>query len=151
MIILNWLWTRVSDKHHVFVTCLTLCLIGIFAIAVDVRGDDTTWEIIHNHSKRLSIFNAESDSNQNKMIASLKDEIAISAELSDLKADIRAHRSRLYELTDVNGQFKSQFHKVMWEAQNDDDREELKRLQKKFDGSTSEFETRMMFAMRSRL
>lgn len=150
MIILKWLWEKVSDKHHVFVTCSTLCLIVLFGFTVDVKNNKTIYEIGHSHFKRYITFNTESISNQTKMIVASRDESGAARELKEIKAKYWQHESKLYDLVAEDGEFKNQFHRVMWERRDDEIKKELDKFEKKLKGHTSEFEGRLMFAMRDR-
>ncbi len=146
---LKWLWDKVDDKHTAFIVCITLSLLVMLAATVDVRGDETTWEIVHNHSKRLTIFNTDSIDNHTKMIIASADVDSVSLKLYEIKDKIWKHEAKLYDLVDTDG-FKSQFHKVMWERRDNEIKKELDKLEKKLEGHTSEFESRVMFASRDR-
>jgi len=149
-IMFKWLWDKVSDKHSVFVTCATLSLIAVFSVTVDVRNDKTLSEIVHNHAKRLTVFNTNSIDNHTKMIMASRDESGTARELSDIRAKYWRHEAKLYDLVNTEGAFKNQFHKKMWERRDDAIKKELDKFEKKLKGHTSEFESRMMFAGRNR-
>lgn len=147
---MKWLWDRVSDKHHVFVTCMTMSLIAVFAFSVEVYNDETLYQIGHRHAKQYIVFNTDSINNHTNMIIASRDESSTARDLFQLKVKYWDHEAKLYDLVDTKGNFKNQFHKTMWERQDDELKKELDKFEKKLKGHTSEFESRMMFASRDR-
>lgn len=147
---LSWIWGRVSDKHSIFITFTTLGLIAVFGFTVDVYNNETLFQIGHRHAKQHISFNIDSISNHTKMIVASRDEAGAARELDGIKAKYWQHEAKLYDLVNAEGSFKNQFHKVMWERRDDEIKKELDKFEKKLKGHTSEFESRVMFAMRDR-
>ena len=147
---MKWLWDRVSDKHAVFVTCLTMSLIAVFCFTADVYNNETLYEIGHRHAKQYITFNTDSIKNHTKMIMASRDESDSSRKLYEIKAKYWEHEEKLYDLVNSDGQFKNQFHKTMWQRRDDEFKKELDKIEKKLKGHTSEFEATMMFASRDR-
>lgn len=147
---MKWLWDRVSDKHHVLVTCMTLSLLAVLCLTVEVYNGETAAQWGHRHSAQWPIFNRDSADNNTKMIVAVRDESGAARDLFQIKVKYWEHEAKLYDLVGTDGNFKNQFHKTMWERQDDEIKKELDELEKKLKGHTSEFESRMMFAGRDR-
>jgi len=147
---MKWLWDRVSDKHHVLVTCATFGLMAVFVFTIDVYNDETLYELGHRHAKQYIVFNTDSINNNTSMVIASRDESDAARDLQTIKVRYWQHETKLYDLVDTDGNFKNQFHKTMWERHDDEIKKELEDLEKKLKGHTSEFESRMMFASRDR-
>ena len=148
------LWAIVPNKgilaYNFAIFCIAISFGTYFVFTIEVRGDETIYNIVHNHAKRYVQFNDETIDSHTDMFAVVRTESKYILQLLELKRQYRDHESRLDDIVDKDDNFISDGRRKRWERRDDELQKDMELLRKKIEGFDAEIIGLQMIATRAR-
>jgi len=156
--IVQAVWSLVPNKavliYNFAIACAAFAILGgsmtYFAFNVPIWNGQVAAHAFHDHAKRYTVFEAETNDKQNEILALIDEKSTTSIELMNIKREYREHERDLYNLVDDNGNFTSDFKKKRWERRDEEIKKDMKKIEDKMRSHEGAFQSGMMFATRDR-
>ena len=152
--IASMIWGAISDKHTVAI-CM-LCIFSAFCFSVYmffvpvVYHGSTIAEAVHNHSKRVPVFNMDTNDAQTEMIIANREHAEYKPEYDALLFSLERHKDRQVDYLNEGGNFKSDRHRTIWESNGKNLDERMDELKEKMKGNQKSFSGALMIAQRQK-